>query len=172
MDGIGNITLIGYLIDSKIQTILYLILAFLFMRMILERRTYLSSDNKKMYAMMAIALLFSVLLSIIAYAIFGFGYLASGMNFYLFVVPMIYYNFVLFSVITFELEYDFYYLRTKLSLNNIYPYFILYGFLFAINFLLFNFNIGGLSIFYFIANIFYFGYLIKVIDSKGNIVRY
>ncbi|MFV0287882.1 MAG: hypothetical protein ACK5HR_00325 [Mycoplasmatales bacterium] len=158
------------MITLNIKTLLFIIIAFLILNLLLEKKTYTSGNIKKLRMFQMLAIVTGIILVGLMLIIFQAGYeLAIANIFRIVKIRKYHLDLLLFSIISFEFLYDFILTKRKWNMENIYAYIILYGYPVSLNILLINNNdLGGIVIT--ILDILYMYYLYDFVTNKSNIV--
>lgn len=158
------------MITLNIKTLLFIIIAFLILNLLLEKKTYTSGNIKKLRMFQMLAIVTGIILVGLMLIIFQAGYeLAIANIFRIVKIRKYHLDLLLFSIISFEFLYDFILTKRKWNMENIYAYIILYGYPVSLNILLINNNdLGGIVII--ILDILYMYYLYDFVTNKSNIV--
>lgn len=152
----------------SIKTVLFIITAFLIINIQIEKRQYSSKYAKKIHLLQIVSIVIALLIVTLMVILFRVKYLAITVNiFYLFSFAQYQIEIVLFSIITFELLYDFVFTKNKINFTNIKPYLILYGYLIILDIIVFSTHISFIT---FITNLIYIAYLYNFISNKNNTI--
>lgn len=112
-------------VSLNLSFLIYLILSALCTRAILEKRVYPSADNKKVRIISFWALLIAYVMNIILYLVFSLNYFYHQVVlFFVLRLTLSNMNYIIFSIIVFEFLYEFYYLKAKVSFENLKDYLI------------------------------------------------
>lgn len=112
-------------VSLNLSFLIYLILSALCTRAILEKRVYPSTDNKKVFTISFSVLLIAYIINFVFYLVFSLNYFYHQVAlFFVLKLTLPNMNYIIFSIITFELLYEFYYLKTKISFENLKDYLI------------------------------------------------